>query len=165
MSGDKDEDLDIDTTVETADAGASHTYPMQAGQIKKNGYVCIKGRPCKVCEVSTSKTGKHGHAKAHIVALDIFTQKKYEDICPTSHNMEVPNVTRADYQLLDIEDGGFVSLMTANGDTKNDAKLPANEVGTNLKTAFDEGRFLIVTVMSAMGEEQIVAFKDQAESA
>lgn len=24
-------------------------------------------------EVSTSKTGKHGHAKAHIVAIDIFT--------------------------------------------------------------------------------------------
>lgn len=31
-----------------ADAGASKTYPMQAGAIRKNGYIVIKNRPCKV---------------------------------------------------------------------------------------------------------------------
>jgi translation initiation factor 5A len=31
-----------------ADAGASKTYPQQAGTIRKNGYIVIKGRPCKV---------------------------------------------------------------------------------------------------------------------
>jgi hypothetical protein len=31
-----------------ADAGASKTYPQQAGTVRKNGYVVIKGRPCKV---------------------------------------------------------------------------------------------------------------------
>ena len=36
---------------------------------------CIyyQNRPCKIVEMSTSKTGKHGHAKVHLVALDIFT--------------------------------------------------------------------------------------------
>lgn len=28
---------------ESADAGASETIPMEAGQIKKGGYICIKG--------------------------------------------------------------------------------------------------------------------------
>ena len=30
------------------DAGASKTYPQQAGTIRKNGYIVIKNRPCKV---------------------------------------------------------------------------------------------------------------------
>ena len=59
----------------------------------------VQGRPCKIVEMSTSKTGKHGHAKVHMVALDIFTGKKLEDICPSTHNMEVPNVKRRDFQV------------------------------------------------------------------
>ena len=31
-----------------ADAGASKTYPQQAGTVRKNGFLVIKGRPCKV---------------------------------------------------------------------------------------------------------------------
>lgn len=81
----------------SGNAGASATYPVQCSALRKGGFVMIKGRPCKVMEMSTSKTGKHGHAKVHLVALDIFTSKKYEDLCPSTHNIDVPNVTRMDY--------------------------------------------------------------------
>merc|ERR1712136_201724 len=78
-----------------------------------------------VAEVSTSKTGKHGHAKAHIVALDLFTNKKYEDLCPTSHNVEVPFVNKTEYQLLSADgDTGEVQLLTESGETKDDISLP-----------------------------------------
>ncbi|CAL1298010.1 unnamed protein product [Larinioides sclopetarius] len=29
----------------------------------------LKARPCKIMEMSTSKTGKHGHAKVSIFSL------------------------------------------------------------------------------------------------
>merc|ERR1712056_132509 len=116
---------DDEPTFESADAGASDTYPQRAGEIKKGSHLMIKGHPCKCCEVSTSKTGKHGHAKAHIVAIDIFTGKKYEDLCPTSHNLDVPFVKKTEYQLLSAdEDTGEVSLLLDSGDTKDDLNLP-----------------------------------------
>jgi hypothetical protein len=51
------------------------------------GFVCLFWT--QVVEVSTSKTGKHGHAKCHFVGIDIFTGKKLEDIVPSSHNCDV----------------------------------------------------------------------------
>ncbi|KAH9626164.1 hypothetical protein KSS87_017688 [Heliosperma pusillum] len=143
------------------DAGASKTYPQQAGTIRKSGYIVIKNRPCKVVEVSTSKTGKHGHAKCHFVAIDIFNGKKLEDIVPSSHNCDVPHVNRTDYQLIDISEDDYVSLLTDNGGTKDDLKLPEDDkLLEQIKTGFADGKDLILSVQSAMGEEQICGVKD-----
>merc|ERR1712205_112827 len=113
-----------DQTFESTDAGASTTYPMEAGQIRKGGHIMIKGHPCKVSDVSTSKTGKHGHAKCHFVAIDIFTGKKMEDLVPSSHGTSVPVVKRLELQAIDSDDDGYVTVMTEDGDTRSDLKLP-----------------------------------------
>jgi translation initiation factor 5A len=132
---------------------------MQCSALRKNGHVVIKGRPCKIVDMSTSKTGKHGHAKVHLVAIDIFTGKKMEDLSPSTHNMEVPNVSRTEFQLIDIDDG-FLNLMTQDGSTKDDVKLPEGEIGEKLTAEFEEGKDLLVTIISAMGEEACISYKE-----
>jgi len=146
-------------TFEQVDAGASTTYPMQCSALRKNGFVMLKGRPCKIVEMSTSKTGKHGHAKVHLVGLDIFTNRKYDDLCPSTHNMDVPNVTRTELILSNIADDGFLSLMTDDGDVREDLKLPEGELGEKIQKDFDEGKELLCSVLKAVGEEYVVGFK------
>merc|ERR1712023_549137 len=82
-------------------SNASDTYPLQASAIKKGAHAVMKGHPCKVIETSTSKTGKHGHAK-------------------------------------------------------DDLKLPEGQLGDDIRAAFDDGKEVLVTVVAAMGNEQIM---------
>merc|ERR1711941_9746 len=134
--------------------------------IRKGSYLMIKGNPCKCVEVSTSKTGKHGHAKAHIVAIDIFTGKKMEDLCPTSHNLDVPFVKKTEYQVLSADaDSGEVSLLTEDGSTKDDLNLPTfvsiGEPTDDDKKVSDEicdvvevgDKTVLVAVLAACGHE------------
>jgi hypothetical protein len=66
----------VDLSIASAQAGASKTIPVRAGEIRKGHFVVLKGKPCKVISISVSKTGKHGHAKANITGLDVFTGRK-----------------------------------------------------------------------------------------
>lgn len=146
---------------EGTDSGASTTYPSEAGQIRKGGHIVIKDRPCKVIDVSTSKTGKHGHAKNRFVAIDLFTGKKVEDIVPSTHTTRVPFVTRNEYTVLDIDEDGALSLMDDSSEQKDDVNLPPDDkLAEDIKEAFDDGKELIVSVISAMGEEQVISFKE-----
>mmetsp|Transcript_88097 Transcript_88097/g.174838 ORF Transcript_88097/g.174838 Transcript_88097/m.174838 type:complete len:172 (-) Transcript_88097:74-589(-) len=162
-----------DETFEATDAGASHTFPFQAGDLKKGSHMMIKGNPCKVAEISMSKTGKHGHAKAHIVGLDIFTGKKYEDLCPSSHNVECPFVKRTEYTFLDADhDSGEVTLLKENGDMKQDLNLPDRvlvgeateddkKLTTDIKSAQEAGKEMSVVVLEACGKEKIIQLKEK----
>ncbi len=87
----------------------------------------LKGFPCKVTDYSTAKPGKHGSAKAAIVGLDIFTGKKYEDSMPTAANVKVPTVNKIEYEVADVAEDDFVSLIREDGSLKEDLKLPAND--------------------------------------
>jgi len=152
---------DDDYHIESTDAGASLTIPMEAGQIKKGGYMMIKGKPCKVLSISVSKTGKHGHAKCNFTATDIFTGKKLEDMIPSTHGTTVPIVNRADWEIIDIE-GEELTLMDEAGNQKTDLNLPTYppEMADQIRDAWDEGaNTVIVTVQSAVNIEQVIAFK------
>ncbi|KAH0486732.1 MAG: uncharacterized protein KVP18_005031 [Porospora cf. gigantea A] len=154
----------IQTEFHDAGAGASHTFPMQAGAIKKGSFVMLKGKPCKVVDYSTSKTGKHGHAKANITGIDIFTGNKYVDICPTGHNMEVPVVARATFTCINETDG-FLSLMDDSGDIREDLKVPRDsnnnmeEAGDKIIKGMADGNTVEVIVLKSCGVEKVIEAK------
>mmetsp|Transcript_15182 Transcript_15182/g.23408 ORF Transcript_15182/g.23408 Transcript_15182/m.23408 type:complete len:160 (+) Transcript_15182:69-548(+) len=157
---------DNEYNIESADAGASSTIPMEAGQIKKGGYIMIKGKPCKVLSISVSKTGKHGHAKCNFLAVDIFTGKKLEDMVPSSHGTTVPVVVRSEWEIIDIGEDDELTLMDEGGDQKTDVNLPGypDTMAQEIRDAWNEGENQVsVTVQAAVGIEQVIAFKKVAE--
>lgn len=126
----------------------------------------IKGHPCKVLNISVSKTGKHGHAKCNFTATDIFTGKKYEDMIPSTHGTTVPIVNRSDWEVIDI-DGDELTLMDEAGNQKTDLNLPSYPEGMaeEIRAAWNGGEnSVIVTVQSAVGIEQVIAYKKENAS-
>ena len=50
--------------------------------------------------------------------------------------------------------------MKDDGDTKDDVKVPEGDLGKQIKGDFDEGKDLLVTIITAMGEEQAISYKE-----
>jgi len=115
---------DDDHVFEKTEGGASAFHPMQAGELRKGSMVMIRGRPCKCAEVTHSKAGKHGHAKVHVVGVDVFAGKKYEDMFPAGHNVLVPFMKRTDYEVQKADAStGEVRVLLEDG-TTTDMRLP-----------------------------------------
>ena len=116
----------------------------------------LKGFPCKVTQYSTAKPGKHGSAKATIVGIDIFTNKKYEDTWPTSAGVRIPIVEKKEFEIADIDEDEFVSAIQDDGSLKSNLKLPIEdeELYAELKKVWETrgDATVLFSVQSACGK-------------
>jgi len=140
------------------DAGAADVVPVQASKLRK-GHHCVmsKGgvqKACKIVDLSTSKTGKHGHAKINITALDIFDGSKYEDICPSTHNMLKPVVKVVQYQAMDIDEDNYVELMDDANESIS-VKCTDDKVLKAIQEFIDTDGSCMVTYTTALGCEKL----------
>ena len=133
----------------------------QANNVHVGDFLLINGFPCKVVNLTKSKTGKHGGCKIHFVGLDIFTQKKYDTIYKSGDNVAVPIISKCDYTLVDIsdDDPAFLSLIDNAHTMREDTKLPDNELGNKIKEEFKNRHNIIVTVLKSMDREMIISYK------
>merc|ERR1712100_155256 len=79
-------------------------------------------------------------------------------LCPTSHNMSEPIVKKFEYTVMDVSDEGALSLLTAEGEPKDDLNLPTgtedlDKIADQIKAMFADGKGIRVTTMTAIGQE------------
>ena len=76
--------------------------PVDVGSIKEGQYIIIDNEPCKVVEYEKSKPGKHGSAKARIVAIGVFDNVKRSIVRPLDSKIEVPIIEKRAGQIISV---------------------------------------------------------------
>jgi translation initiation factor 5A len=87
--------------------------PMELGALRVGSYVIVENEPCRIADLTKSKPGKHGSAKARVVAIGVFDGVKRSFVRPVSAQVEVPIIEKkgaqviallpASVQLMDLE--------------------------------------------------------------
>jgi len=155
-----------DNEFEKNDSGAANFYFAEAGRMKPGSLIMMKGAfPCRVVHMSTAKPGKHGSAKAMISAKDIFTDKQYEESFGTGDNIPAPTVTKVEYVTLDVDNDGVVTLLTPDGDTKEDLSFPTenhlSHLNKKIREILAEGKKeCLITVQKWGDTEQIISVRE-----
>eukprot|EP01104_Vermistella_antarctica_P008282 TRINITY_DN2068_c0_g1_i2.p1 TRINITY_DN2068_c0_g1~~TRINITY_DN2068_c0_g1_i2.p1 ORF type:complete len:170 (+),score=38.49 TRINITY_DN2068_c0_g1_i2:61-570(+) len=142
------------------DTVSSATIPVQASTLRRGSHCMMKGRPCKVVDMSVSSTGKHGHDKIHFIGVDVFTTKKIIICSMSTHMIDVPVLHRHECVLLYIDDEGYCTMMTKDDTEKSDTKLPSNELGARILEDFEDGKELRLTLLRFIDEEKVVSVKE-----
>jgi len=109
--------------------------PMDVGALRVGSYIIIDGEPCKIVSYSKSKPGKHGSAKARIVAISVFDESKKTIVKPVSAQVDVPLIEKKTGQVIALLPS-TVQLMDLETYEMLDAPYPEDE---ELKSKLDSG--------------------------
>jgi len=74
--------------------------PMEIGALRVGSYVVIEEEPCRIINLTKSKPGKHGSAKARVVAIGVFDGAKKSFVKPVSAQVEVPIIEKRSAQVI-----------------------------------------------------------------
>ena len=108
--------------------------PTSVSSLKVGHNIIIDGEPCKIVELEKSKPGKHGSAKARIVAIGIFDNQKRTIITPVDAKVDVPIINKRSGQVLSITE--TVSIMDNETLEVIEVPIPTDEA---LKSKIEPG--------------------------
>ncbi len=83
---------------------------VSVGTLKKGDTIIIDGAPCKITDTSTSRPGKHGHAKVNLMATGLLDSKKRNVVMPGHDRVEVPIIEKKSAQILSVS-GKIANVM------------------------------------------------------
>lgn len=84
--------------------------PTDVGSLKTGHHILIDNEPCRIVEYEKSKPGKHGSAKAKIVAMGIFDGAKRSIVSPVDAKIDVPIIEKRSGQVVSLS-GNSIQLM------------------------------------------------------
>jgi translation initiation factor 5A len=102
------------------------TKPIDVGSLRVGGYMLIDNEPCHIVDITKSKPGKHGSAKARIVAIGVFDGVKRSFVKPVDLNTEVPLIDKRPGQVFAVNPNG-VQIMDLGTYEYLDAPFPEEE--------------------------------------
>jgi translation initiation factor 5A len=127
--------------------------PVDVGSLKIGHYIVADGEPCKIVEFEKSKPGKHGAAKARIVAISALTGQKKNVISPVDAKIEVPMIEKRTGQVISVS-GNMLQLMDLETYQTFETEMPTDEEIKGKLTSGAE-----VEYWNMLGKNKIVRVK------
>lgn len=126
---------------------------MDLGTLKMGHYIIIDGEACKIVEYEKSKPGKHGAAKARIVAISVTTGSKKTLLSPVDARVEVPMIEKKTGQVLAFM-GNNVQIMDMESYETFETPIPEDE---EIKSKLAQG--VEVEYWQVLGQHKIMRTK------
>lgn len=129
--------------------------PADLGSLKIGSYILLPvsdqatGEPCRIVEYDTSKPGKHGSAKARIVAVGVFDGQKRPHVGPTSQQVHVPLIDKRTGQVISIT-GDAIQVMDSETFETLDITLIDDEVKGKLETGQNVEYWKVMDTLKVM---------------
>ena len=127
--------------------------PAEVGSLKVGSYVIIEDVPCRIVDYSKSKPGKHGSAKARVVAIGVFDNVKRSFVRPVEGNIEVPIIEKRNGQVIALLPTA-VQVMDLENYEMLEAPIPEEE---DLKSKLTSGTE--IEYWRILGKIKIMRFK------
>ena len=128
----------------------SQTSIQEIRTLKVGRYIVIDDEPCKLVEYTTSKPGKHGEAKARMVAIGLFDKQKRSLVHPVKHKVHVPQVDRRKAQIW-ANMGAEVQMMDL--ETFETFNIPLSDIPDKFHGDMEPGNEIVF--LAAMGRKLV----------
>jgi len=115
--------------------------PADLGSLKIGSYILLPvsdqptGEPCRIVEYDTSKPGKHGSAKARIVAVGVFDAQKRPHVGPVSMKVHIPLIDKRAAQIISMT-GDITQIM----DSETFETIDVNMIDDEVKGKLENGQ-------------------------
>ncbi len=121
----------------------------EARTLREGRYVLIDEEPCTIVNITTSKPGKHGAAKARIEGIGVFDSQKRTAVQPVTAKLYVPMIERRSGQVLSVS-GDMAQIMDMGDYSTIEIEIPEElkgkgkvEPGKEMPFLHYEGKYKI----------------------